>query len=178
MKSDNKESAIIFKPGTGSFVNEVPKAETENSQQDIVEDANGASSLQELVSMQNTDINLSEEMHCLAGTIFFESKGESLAGQLAVAKVVLNRASSGRFPGSICGVVYQRSQFSFVRGGKMPKINTSKKSWKNAVAIAQIAMNDSWDSKVENALYFHATHVSPGWRKQRIGRIDNHVFYR
>ena len=82
-----------------------------------------------------------------------------------------------RFPDSICGVVYQRSQFSFVRGGKMPRIHTGRQSWRNAVAIAKIAVNDGWESSVEGALFFHARYVSPGWRLKRLATIDNHVFY-
>lgn len=138
----------------------------------------GASSLHELVRQQSTSGALSAEMQCLAGTVYFESKGESLAGQLAVARVVMARAESSRFPNSICGVVYQRSQFSFVRGGKMPRIRTSSKQWQNAVAVAKIAMNDGWKSPVEGALFFHARYVSPGWRLKRLATIDNHIFYR
>lgn len=138
----------------------------------------GASSLHELVRQQSTSGALSAEMQCLAGTVYFESKGESLAGQLAVARVVMARAESSRFPNSICGVVYQRSQFSFVRGGKMPRIRTGSKQWRNAVAVAKIAMNDGWKSPVEGALFFHARYVSPGWRLKRLATIDNHIFYR
>lgn len=121
---------------------------------------------------------LSKEMHCLAGTVYFESKGETLEGQLAVARVVMARAESSRFPNSLCGVVYQKRQFSFVRGGRMPHINKGHRHWRNAVAIAKIAMNDGWKSPVEGALFFHARYVSPGWRLQRMARIDNHIFYR
>lgn len=138
----------------------------------------GASSLRQLVSQQVTTGELSAEMQCLAGTIYFESKGESLKGQLAVARVVLARAESSRFPDSICGVVYQRRQFSFIRGGKMPRIDTGHRHWRNAVSIAKIAMNDGWKSPVEGALFFHARYVSPGWRLKRMATIDNHIFYR
>ena len=137
----------------------------------------GASSLRQLVKQQSVDGSLSEEMQCLAGTVYFESKGERLAGQLAVARVVLARASSSRFPDSICGVVYQRKQFSFIRGGKMPRINKQHRHWRNAVAISKIAMNDAWKSPVEGALFFHARYVSPGWRLKRMATIDNHIFY-
>ena len=58
-----------------------------------------------------------EALECLAGAIYFESKGEPLTGQLAVAEVIINRAKSGRFPTDVCAVVKQRGQFSFVRGG-------------------------------------------------------------
>ncbi|HEY9090151.1 cell wall hydrolase [Parasphingorhabdus sp.] len=137
-----------------------------------------ASSLRQLVEQQSVSDTLSEDMECLAGTVYFESKGETLAGQLAVARVVLARAESSRFPNSICGVVYQPKQFSFVRGGKMPRINKSHSHWHNAVAIAKIAMNDGWESPVEGALFFHARYVSPGWRLQRMAMVDNHIFYR
>lgn len=136
-----------------------------------------AASLAELVAMQPTTV-ADAEMECLAGTVYFESKGESLAGQLAVAEVVINRKNSPRFPNSICGVVYQKSQFSFVRSGKMPAINKDSKAWRNAVAIAHIAMNEHWESPVKGSLFFHATYVSPGWRLTRTGTIGNHVFYR
>lgn len=137
-----------------------------------------ADSLRHLVEQQSISDTLSEEMQCLAGTVYFESKGETLAGQLAVARVVMARAASSRFPDTICGVVYQPKQFSFIRGGKMPRINKSHSHWHNAVAIAKIAMNDGWESPVEGALFFHARYVSPGWHLKRMAMVDNHVFYR
>lgn len=137
-----------------------------------------AASLGELVQKMPIPDSLDAETRCLAGTIYFESKGEPLTGQLAVGRVVLNRAESPRFPNSICGVVYQRSQFSFVRSGKMPRINTASRSWRNAVAIAQIARDELWENSAKGALFFHATRVSPRWRLTRVAQIDNHIFYR
>jgi len=137
-----------------------------------------AASLAALVNAQSPADSLSAELNCLAGAIYFEAKGESLPGQLAVGRVVVARSRSGRFPASYCGVVYQPSQFSFVRGRSMPGIDRSSRSWRNAVAIAQIAHEGSWKSPVEGALFFHAARVSPGWNRARIARIDNHVFYR
>lgn len=137
-----------------------------------------AQSLRELVAAQPLPETLSRELNCLAGAIYFESKGESLAGQLAVGRVVVARSRSGRFPNSYCGVVFQPSQFSFVRGGSMPAISRSSASWRTAVAIARIADAGAWDSPVEGALFFHATRVSPGWRLKRVARVDNHIFYR
>lgn len=118
------------------------------------------------------------EMECLAGAIYFESKSESLKGQLAVGHVVANRAASGRFPSTYCGVVYQRSQFSFVRGRKMPPIARSSQQWKTAVAIAKIVDQDLQPTPVAKALFFHARRVSPGWRLTRVATLGNHVFYR
>jgi hypothetical protein len=115
---------------------------------------------------------------CLASAVYFESNGEPLAGQLAVAEVIINRARSGRFASSLCGVITQRSQFSFVRGGRIPAAPRGTAAWRNAVAIAHIALDDLADSPVSTALFFHARRVSPGWRLRRIASVGNHVFYR
>ncbi len=118
------------------------------------------------------------EQNCLAGAIYFEAKGEPLDGQLAVAQVILNRTHSGRFASTVCGVVFQRGQFSFVRGGAMPSIARNSNNWRTAVAIAKIAQDNLWDSSTDDALYFHARRVAPGWRMARVGAIGNHIFYR
>lgn len=137
-----------------------------------------ADNLAALVDAQGAAETLEGDMRCLAGAVYFESKGESLEGQLAVARVIINRARSGRFADSLCGVVYQPSQFSFVRGRAMPPVRTESRDWREAVAIAKIAMQDSWDSLAEGALFFHARRVSPGWGKAKLAMIDNHIFYR
>ena len=137
-----------------------------------------AGSLAQLVAQTPTPTDLSNELACLAGAIYFEAKGESLPGQLAVGRVIVARSKSGRFPASYCGVVYQRSQFSFIRGRSMPAINKSGRAWSEAARIARIAHEGSWKSPVEGALFFHAARVSPGWRLTRLARVDNHVFYR
>ena len=141
-------------------------------------DAATASTLTDLVRMQAVDDSLSKDERCLASAVYFEAKGESLAGQLAVARVILARANSGRFPSTLCGVIFQKGQFSFVRGASLPSIQTDSKHWRNAVAISNIALDNTWESPVEGALFFHARHVSPGWRLTRIGSVDNHIFYR
>ena len=121
----------------------------------------------------------SRDLECLAVGIYFESKSEPLAGQLAVGEVIANRAkSNGRFPSTYCGVLFQRGQFSFVRGRSWPAVNKSGRQWQNAVAIAKIVDQDLKDSAVGNALFFHAKHVSPRWRLKRVASVGNHVFYR
>ncbi len=177
-----KNGDVVFTPGIGSLepmnIPADDPEELEKAYDEADNDTQTASSLAELVSIQNTSGELSKEAHCLAGAVYFESKGESLSGQLAVAKVVMARAKSGRFAPTLCGVVFQKSQFSFIRGGQMPRIDKNGVHWKNAVAITKIAMNDAWKSPVEGALFFHARYVSPGWKLKRIGTIDQHVFYR
>lgn len=175
---------VIFTPGVGDKAqSEPPVATTEAVKTpEIAEPAKdapkSAKSLAALVAMQDTKGTLETQAQCLAGAVYFESKGESLAGQLAVAKVVIARSKSGRFASTLCGVVFQKSQFSFVRRGRMPAIDKNSRNWQNAVAISKIALSNSWKSPVEGALYFHARYVSPGWRLSRLGAIDNHIFYR
>lgn len=137
-----------------------------------------AESLAALVRRHAASETADREQHCLASAIYFEAKGEPLDGQLAVAHVILNRAGSGRFASTLCGVVMQRGQFSFVRRGSMPAISSENRHWRTAVAVAKIAQADMWNSSTENALYFHARRVAPGWRMARVGAIGNHVFYR
>jgi N-acetylmuramoyl-L-alanine amidase len=121
----------------------------------------------------------SHELECLATGIYFESKSEPLAGQLAVGKVIANRADSGgRFPGTYCGVLFQRGQFSFVRGHSLPNVSHSNRQWQTAVAIAKIVDQDLKESAVGDALFFHARYVAPAWRLKRVASIGNHVFYR
>lgn len=140
----------------------------------------GASSLRELVGLVDTNAQLDEQMRCLAGAVYFESRGEGLAGQLAVAQVVINRSEDRRWPESYCGVVYQRAQFSFVRGGRMPSINTSSAAWNRAKAVARIAHDEMWESEAADSVYFHANYVRPRWSRAKtpVTQIDSHVFYR
>lgn len=135
-------------------------------------------SLAELVARHASAQPADAEQECLAGAVYFESKGEPLRGQLSVAEVILNRARSGRFPASACGVVKQRGQFSFVRGGRIPAIARASLAWKRAVAIAHIAREELADGGAPRALFFHARYVSPRWKLTRVAAVGNHIFYR
>lgn len=139
-----------------------------------------AGSLGELVGMIDTAAPMDEEMRCLAGAVYFEARGEPLTGQLAVAQVIINRAEDGRFPRSYCGVVAQPGQFSFMRGRRMPAVREGSPAWTRAVAVAQIAHRGLWESPAEDAVFFHARYVRPGWSrtKTRLAQIDTHIFYR
>jgi spore germination cell wall hydrolase CwlJ-like protein len=121
----------------------------------------------------------SRERECLAVGIYFESKSEPLSGQLAVGEVIANRANSrGRFPSSYCGVLFQRGQFSFVRGGRLPTVARGSKQWQTAVAVARVVDQELHSSAAPKALFFHARRVAPGWKLKRVAAIGNHVFYR
>lgn len=134
-------------------------------------------SLAALVSQHSRETPGTRDADCLAKAVYFESKGEPLAGQLAVAEVIMNRAKSGRFSSTLCGVVMQPSQFSFVRGGGFPPV-ANQAMWRQAVGVAHIAMNALWDGPAQGALFFHARRVSPNWGKKRVASVGNHIFYR
>jgi N-acetylmuramoyl-L-alanine amidase len=134
-------------------------------------------SLAAAVAGQDTPGDADSELSCLAGAVYFESKGEPLTGQLAVANVIISRTSSGRFPRTICGVVKQPGQFSFIRDGSIPAIRSAAQ-YRTAMAIAQIAIDKEWDNPTPGALYFHARRVSPGWARPRVATIGNHIFFR
>ncbi|MDB5693793.1 MAG: cell wall hydrolase [Alphaproteobacteria bacterium] len=117
------------------------------------------------------------EQECLANAVYFEAKGEPLRGQLAVAQVILNRTRSGRFPSSVCGVVRQRGQFSFVHRGHLPSVPRGSAAWRKAVAVARMAREGA-EPVAARALFFHARSVSTGWHAVRVAQIGNHIFYR
>lgn len=135
-------------------------------------------SLAALVRATDSDAPADADTRCLATAIFYESRSESLEGQLAVARVIINRAHSSRFADSSCGVVRQPGQFSFVRHGVLPQPNEAKPAWKTAIAIARIALSNAWASPAEGALFFHARRASFASARQRVAVIDNHIFYR
>ncbi|MCD2323516.1 cell wall hydrolase [Sphingomonas sp. IC-56] len=145
--------------------------------QDAVQEDEDFASLSAAVAAQDAQADPSDELECLAVGIYYESKGEPLAGQLAVAQVLINRTQSGRFPKSVCSVLTQRGQFSFIRGGKIPT-PPSNAQWRQALAVAQVAQKDLWDGPADEALYFHARHSKASWARPRIASIGNHIFYR
>ncbi len=129
-------------------------------------------------------VRLAEE-NCLARAVYFEARSESDMGQLAVAKVILNRVKSPNFPKSICGVVYQGSgtrnscQFSFACDGQADDVNQVG-AWAHAKSIAQRAINnDPAVSMMGSATNYHADYVKPRWAKtmRRLAKIGHHIFY-
>ena len=123
---------------------------------------------------------LDEQANCIATAVYFEARGESVEGQLAVARVVMNRAASGRYPSSWCEVVKQPAQFSFVRNGQFPYADTASDAWRKAEAIAELASANIVPSVGTDVLWYHADYVAPSWgrRLTRVDKIGTHIFYR
>ena len=133
-----------------------------------------------LVDRFATNAQLDEQTNCLATAVYFEARGETVEGQLAVARVVINRAASGRYPSDWCSVVKQPAQFSFVRHGEFPQANTNCDAWRKAEAIAQLAAANIVPSISPDVLWYHANYVAPSWRRnlQEVQQIGAHIFYR
>jgi hypothetical protein len=133
-----------------------------------------------LVDKYSAGAPLDEQGNCLATAVYFEARGESLEGQLAVARVVMNRAASGRYPTDWCSVVKQPWQFSFVRNGQFPAINEGSAAWARAQGVARLAMANVVPSVESDVLWYHATYVAPSWgrRLAMVQKIGLHLFYR
>ena len=126
------------------------------------------------------------ERRCLAEAVYFEARSEPEEGQAAVAQVVLNRATSGLYPASICGVVYQNRthykacQFSFACEGKSLRV-TEMDSWHTATRIADAVIGgQTYVSDVGGSTHYHANYVRPGWARRlvKMDVIGHHVFYK
>jgi spore germination cell wall hydrolase CwlJ-like protein len=123
---------------------------------------------------------LDEEANCIATAVYFEARGETPEGQLAVARVVMNRAASGKYPSSWCATVKQPWQFSFVRHGRFPAIDTGSYAWRKAQAVTRLAISNAVPSLPTDVLWYHANYVAPSWRRNltRVDQIGAHIFYR
>ena len=133
-----------------------------------------------LVDKYSAGDPLDEQANCLATAVYFEARGESLEGQLAVARVVMNRATSGKYPPDWCSVVKQPWQFSFVRHGEFPTIDAQSAAWARAQGVARLAIANVVPSVEQDVLWYHATYVAPSWgrRLSMVERIGAHIFYR
>ena len=135
------------------------------------------------------------DLDCLAQNIYFESRSESQADQIAVGQVVLNRVKSPKYPNTVCEVIRQgptynwtenfpvkyKCQFSWYCDGKSDNISNIS-AWRHAKAIAGVllSMPDMVPNVVEDATHYHADYVKPHWadRLEKITHIDSHIFYR
>jgi spore germination cell wall hydrolase CwlJ-like protein len=129
-------------------------------------------------------VRLAEE-NCLAKAIYFEARSETELGQLAIAKVILNRVKDPVYPKSICGVVYQGSdrrnscQFSFACDG-LPDEVRSKDAWLRSKRVAAKALAGDQTVRIMGAAtHYHADYVKPRWSYQmkKLIKIGRHIFY-
>jgi spore germination cell wall hydrolase CwlJ-like protein len=130
------------------------------------------------------------ERDCLAQAIYHEARGESSAGQLAVANVIVNRARSEKYPSSLCGVIYQganqgryKCQFTFACDGRVDAPG-ERQAWARSVALAkdvyaEYATGAKIGAVPDSALFYHTTNVRPSWSYtfSRVAEVGAHIFY-
>jgi spore germination cell wall hydrolase CwlJ-like protein len=133
-----------------------------------------------------TDKTREKSEKCLTDAIYFEARGESVRGQMAVAQVVMNRVFSGYYPNSVCGVVYQNAdrhlacQFTFACDG-IPDVVNEPEAWVRAKQIARDTLDGKlWLNEVGKATHYHAYWVRPSWVHEmfKLNKIGVHTFYR
>ena len=130
-------------------------------------------------------VRMAEE-NCLARAVYFEARSESALGQMAVAKVILNRVKSPNYPNTICGVVYQGTQrrnscqFSFACDGQPDDVRQPG-AWAQAKSVAQRAIKGDTNlgRGMSTATSYHADYVTPRWSKtlRKVSKIGRHIFY-
>jgi spore germination cell wall hydrolase CwlJ-like protein len=123
---------------------------------------------------------------CLAEAVYFEARGEAVRGQIAVAQVVMNRTFSGRYPTTVCGVVYQNKhrhyacQFTFACDNN-PDVIREPEMWERARKIAKAMLDGQiWLPEVAKSTHYHAYYVRPSWVSEmtKMYRFGVHTFYR
>ena len=128
-----------------------------------------------------------KQLDCLAKNIYHEAKGEPFEGKVAVAQVTINRAASGQFPSDICKVVYQKNvvydkvlcQFSWYCEQATVAKPKNTAAYKECQIVArQVLLEEFRLPSLNKALYFHATHINPGWKREKVATIGGHVFYK
>lgn len=125
---------------------------------------------------------LTEAIICLATAVYFEARGEPLVGQVAVAKVVMNRVKDDRHPKTVCDVVRFRVKttcaFSFMCE-KDALVVKDMNAWRSSVNIASLVFNGKLTDPTNGATHFHAKTVQPKWSNVQVtAKIGNHIFYR
>jgi spore germination cell wall hydrolase CwlJ-like protein len=121
------------------------------------------------------------EKYCMAQNIYFESANQSVLGKLAVGLVVMNRVKDSRYPGTICGVVRQDSQFSWVKDNRSNVPKKDDAAWKESVRITEDVLSGRADFlKFDEITHYHADYVNPHWSgsMEEVATIDQHIFYR
>lgn len=124
-----------------------------------------------------------DPVECLTQAIYYEARNESEDGQAAIAEVVLNRADSGRYPGDVCAVVYQRNsrtcQFTFTCDGSIGRYPVNMTAWARAERIAREVHSGKPTLLPRSSVNYHANYVRPTWssRLERVRRIGAHIFY-
>lgn len=129
-------------------------------------------------SVQLPELKTERAQKCLALNIYWEARNQSIAGQLAVAQVTLNRVRDPRYSDSVCEVVYEHKQFSWYWDGKSD-VPRESKAWLKANLIASAALDGSGHVELQGVTHYHAAYSQPYWKDYmvKVTKIDDHIFY-
>jgi spore germination cell wall hydrolase CwlJ-like protein len=125
-------------------------------------------------------VNPKAEIKCLASNIYYEGRGEPYQGRVAIANTTLNRLKHEEFPRTICQVVYQPGQFTWVTQEHKRK---NPYSWYLALRLAKKVLADNRLDNVpdntDGAISFHVISITPDWsRLVKTVTIGHHEFFR
>ena len=130
---------------------------------------------------------IEKDLDCLAINIYREAANEPFEGKVGVAQVTLNRTKSPDFPNTVCGVVYQKNKFVgrvvcqfswYCEQATMAKPKNIAAYKECQIVARQVLLEEFRLPSLKQALYFHGTHINPGWKREKVATIGGHVFYK
>jgi spore germination cell wall hydrolase CwlJ-like protein len=127
------------------------------------------------------------QLACLAKNIYYEAGNQPFEGKVAVAQVTLNRTESGLYPADICQTIYQKNivyekvlcQFSWVCDRTVLARSVNNTTYNESMEVAKKVLLEGFRlPSLTEAMYFHGDYINPGWKRQKITKIGNHIFYK
>jgi spore germination cell wall hydrolase CwlJ-like protein len=149
--------------------------------------ANKQAEYQVAESSQITTEVRERQLACLAKNIYYEAGNQPFEGKVAVAQVTINRTESGQYPSDICKTIYQKNivyekvlcQFSWVCDRAIAVKAINKANFKESEEVAKKVLLEGFRlPSLKDAMYFHGDYINPGWKRERITKIGNHIFYK
>jgi len=138
-------------------------------------------------SSQITTAMRERQLTCLATNIYYEAGNQPFEGKVAVAQVTINRTESGLYPADICKTIYQKNivyekvlwQFSWVCDRTVMARPVNRANFKESEEVAKKVLLEGFRlPSLKDAMYFHGDYINPGWKREKIAKIGNHIFYK
>ncbi|MBR0959067.1 cell wall hydrolase [Bradyrhizobium japonicum] len=184
MPDPDMKATASLTPPTAEIANDIESGESVAPKGEVNADNQRARSPAERLALDDKSRVKSEK--CLAEAVYFESRGEAVRGQMAVAQVVMNRVFSGKYPDTVCGVVYQNKyrhfacQFTFACDNN-PDVIREPEMWERAKKISKAMLDGQiWLPEVGKSTHYHAYWVRPSWvaEMKKMYKTGVHTFYR
>ncbi len=184
MPDPDMKATASLSPPSEDVARDVESGESVAPKGEVNADYQRAKSPAERLALDDKSRAKSEK--CLAEAIYFESRGEAVRGQMAVAQVVMNRVFSGKYPDTVCGVVYQNKyrhfacQFTFACDNN-PDVIREPEMWERAKKISKATLDGQiWLPEVGKSTHYHAYWVRPSWvaEMKKMYKFGVHTFYR